>query len=118
MSDTGLPPINNFESVICRLSENFETYYTCPDDVNAIVLMMQAANTKSESQEVAITVRIKPKNRPSVLFANNISVFPGDAVSPLTEGKLVLKTGDELQIKCNDSGNAHLIMSVLENAER
>lgn len=118
MSDTGLPAINNFESVFCRLSENFETYYTCPDDVSAIVLMMQASNTRTDTQLVRVSIQVQSENGSTVIFANNVPIFPQDAVSPLTEGKLVLKTGDQLKIKCNDASNAHVIMSVLESAER
>lgn len=117
MSETALPPINNFDSILKHLSDSFQTVYECGDDVSAVVLMAQMSNRT----EAEVTVDVKVFNDDSgntTWFTKNMAIPPRDAVSPITEGKLVLKTGDRLSIRCSQTNGADLVMSVLEVAER
>ena len=88
--------------------------YTAPTGYSSIVLLAQAANVGSETY--TITVSHQRSNTGTAVTTEIVKDFPISAndTASITNGKLVLESGDVIVLSANNSSNIKFIVSVLE----
>lgn len=109
-------PLNKFRTLTHSLTTANVGIYTCPPGVAALIIYGNVANVGGGTSVTAFTVQ---HNRGSVStpIVSQARIPSQDSMN-FIEGRLVLETGDILQIQSNDEdGTMQCIISILENAK-
>ena len=107
-------PLNVYQTITHVVGLNTVGIYTAPTGYSGVVLLAQAANIDSNTHNVSFSHK---RSVAGVAVTTEIVKdlpVPGNDSANLLFGKLILETGDVLQISGNDASNLKFIASVLE----
>lgn len=115
--------LNKFRSIRVGITTNNVGIYTCPIGVASIVILSQVTNVSAGAAKSTYTVtayhsRIKESPNIDYKFANAIPIPPNDSYILVSDGRMVLETGDSIKIESNENNALTLILSVLETAKQ
>lgn len=105
-------PINIFKTYPYNVTTVSSTVYTTPIGYTTVALLAQVSNTTNVT--VGVTANYLRGNV-STSIISNVQVPVNDAVNMLT-GKLILQTGDAIQVYATQNDSAQLLLSILETA--
>lgn len=104
--------INLFKTVTANVSTVSTEIYTAPTGYTSVVLLAHVSNTSNN------TVTVTSNHVRSTVETNIITAAPlppNDAMS-LLSGKMILQTGDKMNIRASANAAAQIVLSVLETA--
>jgi hypothetical protein len=104
--------LNIFRTVTLVITTTTQTVYTAPDGYTGIVLMAQISNVGATTAKATVSLF---RNGVATELVNGFSIPANDA-SSVTTGKLVLETGNSLQIVSDTNNALKLTLSILESA--
>jgi len=107
-------PLNVYQTITHVVGVNTVGIYTAPVGYSGVVLLAQAANIGSDTHTVSLSHK-----RSSAGIAVTTEIvkdlpIPANDSANLLFGKLILETGDALQIRANNGTNVKFIASILE----
>jgi hypothetical protein len=104
--------LNVFKTITANVTTSSTSVYTAPAGYSTVVLLAQVSNIGAN----AITVssdHVRSGNPTNIITATPLPT--SDAVTLLT-GKLILQTGDSINISASANNSAQLLLSILETA--
>ena len=104
--------LNIFKTVTYNVTNVSATAYTAPIGYSAVVLLAQVSNTTLN------TITISADHKRSTTLTNILTNAPlpkSDAIS-LLSGKLILQTGDGINVSASVNNAGQMILSILETA--
>ena len=103
-------PLNVFKTVnhIAPLSP--VGIYTAPTGYTGVVLMAQAANIDTAAHDVTFS----HKRGSTTTELVKQSPIPGNDALSLVTGRLVLESGDSIELSASDASNVKVTVSILE----
>jgi hypothetical protein len=106
--------LNVFKTIARVATTNTVGIYTAPVGYSGVVLLSQATNIGSQSQDISVDhVRRVAGIAITTEMLKNFPISANDSVS-LATGKLILESGDTIKITANTNTNVKVILSVLE----
>ena len=107
-------PLNIYQTVTSVVGVNTVGIYTAPVGYSGVVLLAQAANIGSNTRTVSLSHK-----RSSAGIAVTTEIvkdlpLPANDSANLLFGKLILETGDSLQIRADNGIDVKFIASILE----
>jgi hypothetical protein len=107
-------PLNVYQTITNVVGVNTVGIYTAPVGYSGVVLLAQAANIGSDTHTVSLSHK-----RSSAGIAVTTEIvkdlpIPANDSANLLFGKLILETGDALQIRADNGTNVKFIASILE----
>ncbi len=102
-------PLNVFQTVASDVPGSATEIYTCPTGYTAIVLLAQVCNTDNIAQTVSFYHK---RGVTSTALAFDYEIPPSETLV-LISGRLVLETGDKLEISGSDT-ELKFVASILE----
>lgn len=104
--------LNVFKTVTANVTTSSTTVYTAPTGYSTVVLLAQVSNTGVST--VTVSSNHIRSGVPTNIITN--AILPtADAIS-LLSGKLILQTGDSINVSASANGTAQLLLSILETA--
>ena len=107
-------PLNVYQTVTSVVGVNTVGIYTAPVGYSGVVLLAQAANIGSASHNVSFSHK---RTAAGIAVTTEIVKdlpIPANDSTNLLFGKLILETGDSLQIRADNASNVKFIASILE----
>lgn len=105
--------LNTYKTVRADVTTGITTIYTAPTGVASIVLYAQVANVSAGI--VTLTAYHGRGGNPVELF-NEFEIPANDALN-LIDGRLVLESGDTLELEGSSNSTMRAVVSVLESAK-
>lgn len=106
--------LNVFRTITSIVSTEPVGIYTAPVGYTGVLLLAQAANVGSTSQDISVShVRTRSGTAVTTELFNEFPIPANDSVN-LLAGKLVLEQGDSLKVVGSTNTNIKFIVSVLE----
>jgi hypothetical protein len=107
-------PLNIYQTVTSVVGLNTVGIYTAPTGYSGVVLLAQAANISNNTRTVSLShKRTSAGIAVTTEIVKDLPIPANDSVN-LLFGKLILETGDTLQIRADDASNVKFIASILE----
>lgn len=107
-------PLNVFRTVTKVATTNTVGIYTAPTGYSGVILLAQAANISADTKTISFShKRTKAGIAVTTEIVQNLPVPGNDSIN-LLYGKLVLESGDVLQLSASDATNVKFIGSILE----
>ena len=103
-------PLNLYQTVTQVVGLNTVGIYTAPVGYSGIILLAQAANIGSDTQTVSFSHK---RSFVTTEIVKDLPIPANDSAN-LLFGKLILETGDALQIRADNGTNVKFIASILE----
>jgi hypothetical protein len=106
--------LNVFKTITSVVSTSPVGIYTAPVGYTGVLLLAQASNIGSNSQDISVSHR---RTRAGVAVTTelfNQFPVPGNDSANLLAGKLVMEQSDSLIVKGSTNTNLKFIISVLE----
>jgi hypothetical protein len=107
-----LGALNVFKTVTTEITTTANTVYTAPSGYTGIVLMAQISNVSEQTGNVTFSITTESG---TTELLKNFDVPKNDAISG-TVGKLVIGTGNSVQISAGANNTLKLVLSILESA--
>lgn len=107
-------PLNVYQTVTSVVGVTTVGIYTAPVGYSGVVLLAQAANIGNNTQLVSFSHR---RTTAGIAVTTEIVKdlpIPANDSANLLFGKLILETGDVLQIRADSASNVKFIGSILE----
>jgi len=107
-------PLNVYQTITTVVGVNTVGIYTAPVGYSGVVLLAQAANIGSDTHTVSFSHK---RSTAGIAVTTEIVKdlpIPASDSANLLFGKLILETGDALQISANSATNVKFIASILE----
>jgi len=107
-------PLNVYQTITHVVGVNTVGIYTAPVGYSGVVLLAQAANVSSGTRTVSFSHR---RSTAGIAVTTEIVKdlpIPANDSANLLFGKLILETGDVLQIRSDNGGDVKFIGSILE----
>jgi len=107
-------PLNVYQTITTVVGVNTVGIYTAPVGYSGVVLLAQAANIGSDTHTVSFSHK---RSTAGIAVTTEIVKdlpIPSSDSANLLFGKLILETGDALQISANSATNVKFIASILE----
>ena len=106
--------LNVFRTITSIVSTEPVGIYTAPVGYTGVLLLAQAANVGSSSQDISVShVRTRAGVAVTTELFNEFPIPANDSVN-LLAGKLVLEQGDSLKVVGSTNTDVKFIVSVLE----
>ena len=104
--------INVFKTVTANVSTVSSEIYTAPSGYTAVVLLAHVSNVGNN------TVNITSNHVRSGVETNIITnaPLPANDAMTLMSGKMILQTGDRMNIRASANAAAQIVLSILETA--
>jgi len=102
-------PLNVFKTVALNVPGSATVVYTAPTGYNSIVLLAQVCNSDTIAQTVSF---FHKRNGTSIALAYDYEIPPSETLV-LISGRLVLETGDSLELSGSDT-ELEFVASILE----
>lgn len=100
---------NTFKNYITSgVGTSASTVYTVPASTTAVVIGMNAANTSAA--QIGVDIQLN-----GAYLIKNAPIPAGSALSAL-DGKIILETGDTVEVTSTAASSADIILSVLEQS--
>jgi hypothetical protein len=106
--------LNTYKTIRSDIPVGITTVYTAPIGVSSIILFSRVANVSSGI--TTITVYHGRGGNPVELL-NQFEIPPNDALSVFADERLVLESGDTLEMEGFSNGTMKTVISVLESAK-
>ena len=107
-------PLNVYQTVTSVVGTSTVGIYTAPTGYSGVVLLAQAANIGSDTHTVSFShKRTTAGIAVTTEIVKDLPVPANDSTN-LLFGKLILETGDVLQIRADNATNVKFIASILE----
>jgi len=103
-------PLNVFKTVTYVAPTSPVGIYTAPVGYSSVVLLAQVANVDSVTHSVTFAHK---RSVTTTEIVKDYSVS-GNDTSSLLDGRLVLESGDSLQLSGSNDSNLKLTLSILE----
>lgn len=87
-----------YQSVQQATTASYVTCYTAPAATTSIVIGFTASNVHATDAQDFYLQKVASGGSPTTVIANAISIPVNDGFNPI-QGKLILETGDYIQIK-------------------
>jgi hypothetical protein len=107
-------PLNLYQTVTQVVGVNTVGIYTAPVGYSGIVLLAQAANVGNDTQTVSFSHRRSVAGIAVTTEIVKDLPIPANDSTNLLFGKLILETGDSIQIRSDSATNVKFIASILE----
>ena len=107
-------PLNLYQTVTQVVGVNTVGIYTAPVGYSGIVLLAQAANVGNNTQTVSFSHRRSVAGIAVTTEIVKDLPIPANDSTNLLFGKLILETGDSIQIRSDSATNVKFIASILE----
>jgi len=107
-------PLNLYQTITQVVGVNTVGVYTAPVGYSGIILLAQAANIGSGTQTVSFSHK---RTTAGIAVTTEIVKdlpIPANDSSNLLFGKLILESGDSIQIRSDSASNVKFIASILE----
>ncbi len=107
-------PLNLYQTVTQVVGVNTVGIYTAPVGYSGIVLLAQAANIGADTHTISFSHK---RSIAGIAVTTEIVKdlpIPANDSTNLLFGKLILETGDSIQIRSDSSSNVKFIASILE----
>lgn len=107
-------PLNLYQTVTQVVGVNTVGIYTAPVGYSGIVLLAQAANIGADTHMISFSHK---RSIAGIAVTTEIVKdlpIPANDSTNLLFGKLILETGDSIQIRSDSSSNVKFIASILE----
>lgn len=107
-------PLNVYQTITQVVGVNTVGVYTAPIGYSGIILLAQAANIGSETQIVSFSHK---RTTAGIAVTTEIVKdlpIPSNDSTNLLFGKLILESGDSIQIRSDSAINVKFIASILE----
>ena len=107
-------PLNVYQTITQVVGVNTVGVYTAPVGYSGIILLAQAANIGSGTQTVSFSHK---RTTAGIAVTTEIVKdlpIPANDSSNLLFGKLILESGDSIQIRSDSASNVKFIASILE----
>ena len=107
-------PLNVYQTITQVVGVNTVGIYTAPVGYSGIILLAQAANIGSGTQTVSFSHK---RTTAGIAVTTEIVKdlpIPSNDSSNLLFGKLILESGDSIQIRSDSASNVKFIASILE----
>lgn len=101
---------NTFRSILVTATTSLSNVYTANSGVTTIVIGAQACNGIGST----VTLTAKVANATTNTHLANAVAIPPNAALSFISGKLVLETGESLQVSTNSNNNVQITLSLLE----
>ena len=105
--------LNTYKTVRAQVTTGITTVYTAPNGVSSIILYAQVANV---SVGIATLTAYHGRGGNPVELFNEFAIPANDALN-LVDGKLVLESGDTLELEGSSNSTMKAVVSVLESAK-
>jgi len=103
-------PLNVFKTVNYVAPLSAVGIYTAPTGYTGVILMAQAANIDSAAHDVTFS----HKRGGTTTELVKSSPIPGNDALSLVTGRLVLESGDSIELSASDASNVKVTVSILE----
>ena len=103
-------PLNVYQTITQVVGVNTVGIYTAPVGYSGIILLAQAANIGSQTHTVSFSHK---RSSVTTEIVKELPIPANDSAN-LLFGKLILETGDSLQIRADNATNVKFIASILE----
>jgi hypothetical protein len=103
-------PLNVFKTVTYVAPSSPVGIYTAPVGYSGVVLLAQVANVDSVTHSVSFSHK---RSTTTTEIVKDFSIQGNDAAS-LVDGRLILESGDSLQLSGSNDSNLKLTLSILE----
>jgi hypothetical protein len=103
-------PLNVFKTINEIASTSATEIYTAPVGYTGVVLMAQAANIDSAAHDITFSHKRGGTSTELVKEAP----IPGNDALALITGRLVLESGDSIELSASDASNVKVTVSILE----
>ena len=103
-------PLNVFKTVTHIAPTSPVGIYTAPVGYTGVVLLAQVANIDSVTHSVSFSHK---RSTTTTEIVKDFSIQGNDAAS-LVDGRLILESGDSLQLSGSNDSNLKLTLSILE----
>ena len=107
-------PLNVYQTITKVVDTNTVGIYTAPVGYSGVVLLAQAANIGADTHTVSLSHKRSVAGIAVTTEIVKDLPIPANDSANLLFGKLILETGDALQISANTSTNVKFIASILE----
>jgi len=107
-------PLNVYQTITQVVGVNTVGVYTAPVGYSGIILLAQAANIGSGTQTVSFSHK---RTTAGIAVTTEIVKdlpIPSNDSTNLLFGKLILESGDSIQIRSDSASNVKFIASILE----
>ena len=107
-------PLNVYQTITQVVGVNTVGVYTAPVGYSGIILLAQAANIGSGTQTVSFSHK---RTTTGIAVTTEIVKdlpIPSNDSTNLLFGKLILESGDSIQIRSDSASNVKFIASILE----
>ena len=107
-------PLNVYQTITKVVGVSTVGIYTAPVGYSGIILLAQAANIGDQTQTVSFSHK---RTTAGIAVTTEIVKdlpIPANDSTNLLFGKLILETGDSIQIRSDSSTNVKFIGSILE----
>lgn len=105
--------LNTYKTVRANVTSSKSTIYTAPNGVASIILHAQVANV---SAGITTLTAYHGRGGTSVELFKDFEIPVNDVLN-LFEGRLVLESGDTLELQGTASGTMKAVISILESAK-
>lgn len=104
--------LNLFKTITANVSTVSTEIYTAPTGYTAVVLLAHVSNTGNS------TITVTSNHVRSTVETNIITAAPLPANDAMTllSGKMILQTGDKMNIRASANAAAQIVLSILETA--
>lgn len=109
-------PLNRFKTIRHELTTSNSGIYTCPTGVATIVILSQVTNTSTGI--VSVTAYHSRTLGGDFKLANEVTIPPNDSYSIVSDGRLVLESGDIFKIQSTENNKLNIVLSILETAKQ
>ena len=105
-------PLNRFKTLTHIVKTTPTSIYTTPVGISTVFLLAQVTNTSSQTRTVTFS---HVRSGVVIEIVKNYKI-PTEDTLVLVEGKLVLESGDYVEISGSSTGNLKFIASILESS--
>ena len=102
--------LNVFQTITAVVDTSLTEIYTAPVGYTGVVLLAQVANIDSVTHSVSFSHK---RSTTTTEIVKDFSIQGNDAAS-LVDGRLILESGDSLQLSGSNDSNLKLTLSILE----
>jgi hypothetical protein len=104
---------NTFKMVSADVGTSFGTVYTAPSATTAVVIGFTIANVHASTASYVTAKVVQSGGSSESILINQLSIGINDSFNPI-DGKLVLETGDYIQLLSENASSLELTLSYLE----
>jgi hypothetical protein len=104
--------LNVFKTITANVTTSSTTVYTAPIGYSTVVLLAQVSNIGASAITVSSN-HIRSGNPTNIITNTPLPI--SDAVT-LLSGKLILQTGDSINVSASANNSAQMLLSILETA--